>query len=219
MTYYETLNLDISASIEDIKKQYKILSKKHHPDTGGRHEDFIKIKKAYDYLIENYIDDSQYYNYDIYKSVDIDISTIYSNEEHTMLYTRFVDTVLVEEHLTITNTFTIKPNTQAPFVDYGNIYKNKTGVLYVSFNVKEKHGYERRNKNLYVKLPIEIDIAINGGKVEYKHIDDKIYEIAIPPKVNNKHLLKMSNMGMMYKNQNQRGDLILELELYINYEK
>lgn len=40
------------ATLEDLKKQYKKLAKKHHPDAGGKHEDFINMKKEYDELVQ-----------------------------------------------------------------------------------------------------------------------------------------------------------------------
>ncbi|KEK22134.1 molecular chaperone DnaJ [Bacillus gaemokensis] len=39
-------------TLEELKKQYKKLAKKHHPDLGGKHEDFIQLKKEYDKLFE-----------------------------------------------------------------------------------------------------------------------------------------------------------------------
>ncbi|XP_037541329.1 translocation protein SEC63 homolog [Nematolebias whitei] len=44
---YEVLNLDPGASVSEIKKQYRILSLKHHPDKGGDEATFMRIAKAY----------------------------------------------------------------------------------------------------------------------------------------------------------------------------
>lgn len=35
---------------EQLKKAYRELAKKHHPDQGGNHEDFIALKKEYEEL-------------------------------------------------------------------------------------------------------------------------------------------------------------------------
>jgi len=43
----------------DIKKQYRFLAKKHHPDQGGSAEDMEKINQAYD-LLMRYIEDFRY---------------------------------------------------------------------------------------------------------------------------------------------------------------
>jgi DnaJ-class molecular chaperone len=51
INYYEVLNVDKNSSIEEIRKQYKLLVLKHHPDKeGGDVVKFKVIKKAYDIL-------------------------------------------------------------------------------------------------------------------------------------------------------------------------
>lgn len=47
------LGLSYGFTEEDVKKAYKRLSKIHHPDVGGLPENFKRLKKAYDYLINN----------------------------------------------------------------------------------------------------------------------------------------------------------------------
>uniref|UniRef100_A0A8C5QN18 Translocation protein SEC63 homolog n=1 Tax=Leptobrachium leishanense TaxID=445787 RepID=A0A8C5QN18_9ANUR len=44
---YEVLSLDSSASVSEIKKQYRLLSLKFHPDKGGDEVMFMRIAKAY----------------------------------------------------------------------------------------------------------------------------------------------------------------------------
>ena len=54
-TYYETLNLGPSASIQDIKAAYRRLAKQFHPDSAGTHggdvSRFVKVHEAYRHLI------------------------------------------------------------------------------------------------------------------------------------------------------------------------
>ena len=45
--WHKTLGVSKNASPEDIKKAYRTLSSKHHPDKGGKAEDFQKINEAY----------------------------------------------------------------------------------------------------------------------------------------------------------------------------
>ena len=48
--YYKILDLDKSADANDIKKAYRRLAIKMHPDKGGAVEDFKKLSEAYEVL-------------------------------------------------------------------------------------------------------------------------------------------------------------------------
>lgn len=48
--YYETLGVDRKASQEDIKKAFRKLAQKHHPDKGGDESKFKEITEAYSVL-------------------------------------------------------------------------------------------------------------------------------------------------------------------------
>lgn len=50
MDYYATLGLQRNASDADIKKAYRSLAMKHHPDRGGDEKRFKEISQAYDFL-------------------------------------------------------------------------------------------------------------------------------------------------------------------------
>lgn len=47
MDYYNTLGVDRNASSAEIKKAYRSLAMKHHPDRGGNAEKFKQIEEAY----------------------------------------------------------------------------------------------------------------------------------------------------------------------------
>lgn len=50
MDYYSTLGLKKGASQEEIKKAYRSMAMKHHPDRGGDEKKFKEISQAYDVL-------------------------------------------------------------------------------------------------------------------------------------------------------------------------
>jgi len=65
MNYYEVLGLKKEAAQSEIKKAYRNLVKKHHPDVGGSEDKFKKISEAYDTLN----DSTKKKEYDIKNSI------------------------------------------------------------------------------------------------------------------------------------------------------
>jgi curved DNA-binding protein len=53
MNYYDILGVSDQASQDDIKKAYKKLAMKHHPDRGGDNKKFQEISQAYDTLSDS----------------------------------------------------------------------------------------------------------------------------------------------------------------------
>lgn len=50
MDHYQTLGVSKDADIKDIKRAYRKLASKHHPDKGGDKSEFQKVQAAYDTL-------------------------------------------------------------------------------------------------------------------------------------------------------------------------
>lgn len=50
MDYYATLGLSRGASDADIKKAYRSMAMKHHPDRGGDEKKFKEVSQAYEFL-------------------------------------------------------------------------------------------------------------------------------------------------------------------------
>jgi DnaJ-class molecular chaperone len=52
MDYYSTLGLQRGATDADIKKAYRSMAMKHHPDRGGDEKKFKEISQAYEFLTD-----------------------------------------------------------------------------------------------------------------------------------------------------------------------
>lgn len=53
MNHYETLGVEKGATKAEIKKAYRKLAQKHHPDRGGNDEEFRRVQGAYDTLSDD----------------------------------------------------------------------------------------------------------------------------------------------------------------------
>jgi hypothetical protein len=51
--HFSVLKIPYTKDIKIIKQQYRKLCFKHHPDCGGDKEQFIKIQKSYEYIINH----------------------------------------------------------------------------------------------------------------------------------------------------------------------
>jgi DnaJ-class molecular chaperone len=55
----DTLGLLSKSTYSDLKREYKILSKKYHPDLGGDTQKFQEINKAY-VILKEYMENFRY---------------------------------------------------------------------------------------------------------------------------------------------------------------
>lgn len=62
MNPYQILEIPNNSTIETAKKQFRILSKKYHPDLGGSSEKFIQIKQAFELIKNGYKYQKPLYN-------------------------------------------------------------------------------------------------------------------------------------------------------------
>ncbi len=88
MDYYEILELNKDCSKEEIKKQYRLLSLKYHPDkNGGEDDQFKKINEAYEILYDD--EKRKRYNIQrIFKNIE------FTEEDHQLLdkyYQQFIN--------------------------------------------------------------------------------------------------------------------------------
>jgi molecular chaperone DnaJ len=104
---------------------------------------------------------------------------------------------------------------------YGHIskyYEGKAGSLILSINYRHDNRYEIKNGGLYYNLDVHFEDAINGVDIKYEHLDNKTYDIVIPPMTKDKDKIKMKGLGML-NNPKDRQDLIVNINIVIDYDK
>ncbi len=104
---------------------------------------------------------------------------------------------------------------------FGNFSKQMRGNV-GNFNVTlipiTNSDYRQDGFNLYHTIKLSIRDAILGTKYRYTHLDDKKIDIKITPNTNNGDKFKIPSLGLLHNKSGTRGDLIIIVELFINYE-
>lgn len=198
---YTSLNISEEANASEIKKAYRTLAKKYHPDinkTSEAEEKFKEINAAYEIL---------------------------SDENKKRQYDQAGDNMFGGQN------FHDFSQSQDTSVDLNDILNNMFGGGSKGFNNStfEQHfsnsGNQNFNFNQEVNLDIEsevyldIDIILTGGKQRI-NINNDSFEIKIPEGIEEGKKLKVSGKGN--KNQfGQKGDLYIKVKYNNkqNYER
>lgn len=163
MTLYDELELTPDCSFEDIKQQYRLLAKKHHPDLGGDEEKFKRIKFAYEVLS----DPSRRKQYDENKTTDVPIDI--RKEAINELAKLF---------------FGLIPTFDCVNGNLVDKMKNETTAMQmrIKANIALNEGYIKNlqivKDKLKIKNPNEDDILMNfiDKQLESRYSDKKMFE-------------------------------------------
>lgn len=188
--YYKILDLPEGASKDDIKKQYKKLSLKYHPDHNPEgQEKFIAIKEAYDHLIQDEVEINMPFfmqTYTIYITLEeahkgcnkeVQFTSFFTNNNNN-IYGKVVTDIINIPAGTIEGTH-IKVNPNNIFV-----------IKYIPHSV-----FEFRNGRLCYILNIDIPSAVLGGKFKIPTIDSEI-EIELPECNQNDDIFRCKGKGI-----------------------
>jgi len=191
--YYNLLAVNCDASMDDIKKAFRKMSIKHHPDKGGDMEQFKNITRAYEVLS----DEEQRLCYDAYgnsfhtlpfieqfkqqsrsKSVQIGLKVslpeFLQGKTCSVTYTRHDHTRKSQGNESMTHSFSLPPGTlhkhQFVFPNLGHKEVNKLpGSLIVVVQEEVYPHFKRIGNVLIHEKSISLVEALTGSPLEVKH--------------------------------------------------
>ena len=264
---YEILGVKKDATDEVIKKAYRDLAKKYHPDLNPNKKEaetkFKEISLAYK-LIENKEAREKYeqgiideqsagrggpfyndfqgkggrYSYNFGGDTDDLFSSFFSafkggaggmdipGQDH--LYQMEIDLreavtgaereIVLDggKRLKVKIPAGIGNNERLRFKNLGGqgTGKGKPGDAYVEVTIRPSDTFRINGSNLEVEVPLNLDEAVNGAKIEVPTIEGKI-NVAIPPGVNSGSRLRVKGKGIPSGKDKIRGDQIVIVKVVL----
>ena len=161
--YYETLQIPNNSDIDTIKKAYRKLSLKYHPDKNNDStQKFNNITQAYEFLINNYDNNKPNITH-----TDIPNQNSNINQSAIKIYTPIKD-----------------PNNEDIIINLPITFEQSFNGANVPINIKRSifnnNILKYEEERIYIPLPKSIDnneiITINnkGNCINYKYSDVKI---------------------------------------------
>lgn len=210
-TFYDILELSQDCSLDDIKKSYRNLCKKYHPDINPNNEDkFIEINKAYETLIDEGL--RKEYDLDlmcspnckpqrinIKNNIELSLDECYYGcVKKYRLYSGVYDVVIPKYS---------KPGDKIYLDGLGW----NGGDLELEIVIVENNNYFLDQKlNLHYILEVGLWDSILGCECEFKVFDEDI-KCNIKPFTKTGNLLMVIGKG--YPNGNYKTNLIIEIKV------
>jgi DnaJ-class molecular chaperone len=239
MDYYNTLGVDKQASQADIKKAYRRLASKHHPDRGGDEASFKKVQEAYDVLgnekakaeYDNPVQGSSFgggfdsFFHDMFRQAHAQHRTraranrdavcdlsVNLREAYTGI-DKIID--LGYSKIKFSVPAGTSHGTQFHLTGKGPLEHSNLppGDLVVRIHVINPPEWDRRGDDLYCKVGIDYFQSMLGCTVEIEHINGTKVRVKVPKRSGQDGRLRLSNLGMPNSNSGVKGTLYVILDV------
>ena len=242
MDYYKTLGINKGASPEEIKRAYRDLAKKHHPDRGGDANTFKQINEAYDTLKDpakkQQYDNPQtqrQYQYNTQNMNDM-FNAFFGQRQQPLRRNANVGLhvkITLEDVLTgkdVIGKYRLNSGREElatirvpPGIEHGTImryqglgddtHKNAPrGDLHVKITVLKHREFERDRLHLRTKCSINVLELILGTEVQIQKLGGGPLTVKIPKGTNPGTILSIPGYGLPDPNTGRHGNLYLEIK-------
>jgi DnaJ-class molecular chaperone len=91
-----------------------------------------------------------------------------------------------------------------------------SGDLYLRVRLAAHPTFERKGRDLYVKVPIPVTTAVLGGEADVQTLSGKPARLRIPPMTQNGQMFRLKGYGMPVVNKpDEKGDLYARTEVQL----
>jgi curved DNA-binding protein len=223
MDYYQTLGVERNATPDDIKKAYRKMAAKHHPDRGGSTEEFQKVEEAYRNLSDPNLRQQHdnpnpfgggdpfggfHFNFGGGTPFDDLFAHFRQQQQRQRVYTVAVAVTLEQLSKGLTETIQVGTPTgvktfnikipqaveNGQRVRYDGLMPD--GALEIEFRVLPHQQFERRGLDLHQTKQISVYDFILGTTITTKTIWGDELEATVPPRTNPGATLRVANKGL-----------------------
>lgn len=242
--YYQILGVERTASAEDIKRAYRRLASKHHPDKGGDNATFQEIQVAYDTLSDpqkRAAYDNPQPNFGNFGPGGFDIHDIFSSmfgrgfqqtggrqprgHVRMTLWINLHDVATGGKRTvnlgTSQGTNTVEIEIPLGINDGDNVQYGGIGPggadLVVNYRVHPHQDWERHGLNLITERKASIWDLILGGSITVNSVTNTQLVAQIPAKCQPGTMLRLKGQGLRDRSGNQ-GDVYVRVAAYLPTE-
>lgn len=217
--YYQTLGVDPTASLEEIKRAYRKLAFIHHPDRGGDVATFQKIQEAYSTLSDaqkrkEYDQPTTQFNEfsGVHPAFEEFLRNFMFSRERQTSSLNLTTTITLEQaykgsdlvaKLTLPNDHEKVINIKIPpGIQHGmtlrinNTDNDYRGDIYLTIIIQPHSIFQRIGDNLFQELELDAFQAMLGGHVKIKTINGSLIDYEIPSGVQHDEILQLNGFGM-----------------------
>lgn len=226
MTHYSTLGITKEATADEIKKAYRKLASKHHPDKeGGDTAKFQEISVAYDILSdpqkrEEYDNPRRSFGFGQHEMNENSIFEMFRQQQAMMPIQLNMQVTLEEAFSGITKIIKlggkeVQIDVPAGIYTGAGVKYSKVGPnnkdLVVHFHVAPHLKFNRVDQHLMTTETITTWDQILGTTLHVTTIDNKVLSLTVAPKTAHGTKLRLAGQGMPYNNT--RGDLYVIINI------
>lgn len=224
MNYYQVLGVTPNSTPEEIKKAYKKLASKHHPDKGGDPEQFKRVQEAYENITNP---TAQRHPFEDVEFGDLFRHAVRKNPDSIMRLRLDLEDMYTGKSMVINNVGNGFTLTVPPGVREGTRYKVPgkgkqpyaqfpPGDLIVEVQCNMPDSYARKNNDLYKRITVDALDAITGTTISIDHINNKSYNIKISAGCQEGEKIRLKGLGMPDPGNAQHfGDMYLIVHISV----